>query len=257
VRWSSCSPTRCSHANCAFAAVLHYTSSISRGRYAIPEKDIDLVRTTAGPIGPILDRSRERLEPWLGRAAFEQSNAAPKLRFRIPAEDGSGDIRLKVEINTREIEAFDPPQAIRYRIDNPWYVGEAEISTFSREELLATKLRALLQRNKGRDLFDLFEALEAFETLDNARVVECFGLYLARGGTPISRAQAEERMFAKLAAPGFMTDIRPLLSADRAEILGEDATRRAFAAVFAMLVSIIPGASWAKTSAMKRRFGIV
>jgi hypothetical protein len=108
---------------------------------------------------------------------------------------------------------------------------------------LATKLRALLQRNKGRDLFDLFEALETFETLDHARVVKCFGLYLARGGTPISRAQAEERMFAKLAAPGFMTDIRPLLSADRAELLSEDAARRAFAAVFAMLVGIMPGAS--------------
>jgi hypothetical protein len=64
-------------------------------------------------------------------------------------------------------------------------------------------------------------------------------------------------MFAKLAAPGFMTDIRPLLSAGRAELLSEDATRRAFAAVFAMLVSIIPGASWAKTSALKRKFGIV
>jgi len=220
-------------------------------------EDIDLVRTTAGPIGPILDRSRKRLEPWLGSAAFEQSNTAPKLRFRAPAEDGSGDIRLKIEINTQEIEAFDPPRAIRYRVENPWYAGEAAISTFSREELLATKLRALLQRNKGRDLFDLFEALETFEALDHARVVECFGLYLARGGTPISRAQAEERMFAKLAAPGFMTDIRPLLSASRAELLSEEATRRAFATVFAMLVSIIPGAPWAKTSALKREFGIV
>ena len=62
-------------------------------------EDIDLVRTTAGPIGPILDRSRERLEPWLGHATFEQSITAPKLRFRVPAEDGTGDIRLKVEIN--------------------------------------------------------------------------------------------------------------------------------------------------------------
>jgi hypothetical protein len=29
------------------------------------------------------------------------------------------------------------------------------------------------------------------------------GLYLERGGTPISRAQAEERMFAKVATPRF------------------------------------------------------
>ena len=219
-------------------------------------EDIDLVRTTAGPIGPILDRTRERLEPWLGRAAFEQSVVAPKLRFRVPAEDGSGDIRLKVEINTREIDAFDPPQAIRYTVQNPWYEGGAEISTFSREEQLATKLRALLQRNKGRDLLDLFQALETLEALDNARIVECFGLYIERGGTPISRAQAEERMFAKLAAPRFMADIRPLLSPESAELLTDEEIRRAFVAVFTMLISIIPGASWAKTFERKKKFGI-
>lgn len=134
--------------------------------------------------------------------------------------------------------------------------GEAEISTFSREELLATKLRALLQRNKGRDLLDLFQALETFEALDSPRIVECFGLYIERGGTPISRAQAEERMFAKLATPRFMADIRPLLSPDRAELLTESEIRRAFVAVFVTLISIMPGASWAKTSDMKKRFGI-
>jgi predicted nucleotidyltransferase component of viral defense system len=205
-------------------------------------EDIDLVRTAAGP--------------WLGRAAFDQSNIAPKLRFRVPAEDGSGDIRLKLEINTREIEAFDAPQTIHFSVENPWYKGEAEISTFSREELLATKMRALLQRNKGRDLLDLFQALETLEALNNSRIVECFGFYLERGGTPISRAQAEERMFAKLAAPRFMADIRPLLSPDQAELLTEDAIQRAFVAVFTRLIGIMPGESWAKTSDMKKRFGI-
>jgi hypothetical protein len=34
-------------------------------------EDIDLVRTTAGPIGPILDRLRAVLEPWLGRGQFD------------------------------------------------------------------------------------------------------------------------------------------------------------------------------------------
>lgn len=61
-------------------------------------------------------------------------------------------IRLKVEINTREIEAYDPPQTMLLRVDNPWFTGETGIPTFSREEMLATKLRALLQRDKGRDL---------------------------------------------------------------------------------------------------------
>ena len=38
--------------------------------------------------------------------------------------------------------------------------------------------------------------------------------------------------------------------------MSADAILRAFAAVFAMLVSIVPGAPWAKTSDMKRKFGI-
>ncbi len=220
-------------------------------------EDIDLVRTAAGPIGPVLDRIRERLESWLGPAAFEQSDTAPKLRFRVPAEDGSGIIRLKVEINTREVRAYDTPQTIRYEVENPWYAGGADIATFSREELLATKLRALLQRDKGRDLLDLFQALEAFNDLNTARMVECFGLYLDGGGTPISRAQAEQRMFAKLAAPRFMTDIRPLLAADEAAKLTDDATRSAFAIVFDRLITAMPGAPWAKTPEMKEKFGIV
>jgi predicted nucleotidyltransferase component of viral defense system len=220
-------------------------------------EDIDLVRTTGGPIGPILDAVRGVLEPWLGRPTSEHSEAAVKLRFRVSAEDGSGDIRLKIEINTREIEAFDPPHAIGYRVENPWYEGAADIATFSREELLATKLRALLQRNKGRDLLDLFQALETFEHLNHPRIVECFGLYVERGGTPISRAQAEARMFAKLAEPRFMVDIRPLLSPEQAKLLNDESIRRAFVIVFTKLISIMAGNSWAKTSDMKQKFGMV
>ena len=44
--------------------------------------------------------------------------------------------------------------------------------TFSIEELLSTKLRALLQRNKGRDLIDLSHSLDIFETLKTKRLVE-------------------------------------------------------------------------------------
>ncbi len=171
-----------------------------------------------------------------------------------PAEDGSGIIRLKVEINTREIKAFDTPQTIRYEVENPWYAGGADIATFSREELLATKLRALLQRDKGRDLLDLFHALEAFQDLNTARMVEYFGLYLDASGTPISRAQAEQRMFAKLAAPRFMTDIRPLLAPEEAAKLTDDATRSIFIIVFERLITAMPGAPWAKTPEMKEKF---
>lgn len=51
-------------------------------------EDIDLVRTTVGPIGPIIDQLRGVLAPWLGRGQFDGSSAvAPKLFFRVEAED--------------------------------------------------------------------------------------------------------------------------------------------------------------------------
>ena len=159
---------------------LHFPAPL---RYS---EDIDLVRTSHGPIGPVLDQLRVVLEPWLGRARFEQSPVAPKLRFRVEAEDASGvPIRLKIEINTREAEAFDAPAALPLEVANPWFSGRAVLSTFSREEMLATKLRALLQRDRGRDLYDLAHALEVFEVLDVARIVEMFGRYLALSGQSI------------------------------------------------------------------------
>ena len=230
---------------------LHFPASL---RYS---EDIDLVRTSAGPIGPILDQLRVVLEPWLGRAQFDQSPVAPKFRFRVDAEDGSGvPIRLKIEINTREIEAFDVPAALPLRVANPWFSGEASIPTYSREEMLATKLRALLQRDKGRDLYDLAHALEVFEGLDVDRIVEMLGYYLDLSGLTISRAQAQERMFAKLANPRFLLDMRPLLRADQVEALTEESTVESFRHVFTTLVDRLPGEPWGRTPAMKERFGI-
>jgi predicted nucleotidyltransferase component of viral defense system len=231
---------------------LHFPAPI---RYS---EDIDLVRTTAGPIGPILNRIRAILEPWLGRGNFKESNTAPKLFFRTNAEDraAASQIRLKVEINTAEREAYDTPQAILLRIENLWFSGSADVSTFSREEMLATKLRALLQRDKGRDLFDLSHALEVFDGLDTARVAEYMRRYLERSNKRISRAQAEERMFAKLVNPGFLADIRPLLAAKEAERLTDDVIQKSFANVFSRYVGLIAGDPWARSEEMKAHFGV-
>lgn len=228
---------------------LHFPAPL---RYS---EDIDLVRMTRGRIGPILSRVREILEPWLGDAEFEQSRVAPKLIFRAQAEDGTVvPLRLKVEISTRETEAYDKPCSIRHAVENPWFTGEAAIPTYSREEMLATKMRALLQRDKGRDLFDLSHALAVFDELDAGRVIEIFRRYLAQQELKLSRAQAEERMFAKLKNPGFLADIRPLLAPTAAERLTDKTMKVAFADVFTGLVAQLPGNPWARTDEMTERF---
>lgn len=213
-------------------------------------EDIDLVRTTAGPIGPILDRTREILEPWLGKGSYEASKIAPKLHFEAEAEDKSAPVRLKLEIHTREREAYDGAVTKAFTVENPWFSGSANIPTFSNEETLATKVRALLQRNKGRDLIDLSHALGVLDGLDVKRVVELTGRYLDAGGTPISRAQAEERMFGKLEDRRFLADVRPLLAVEEAENFDEEAGRKAFSNVFTTFIRQFPGDEWATTPEM-------
>lgn len=220
-------------------------------------EDIDLVRTSAGPIGPILDALRDALEPWLGKGSFAPSRVAPKLRFRVPAEDDpEARIRLKIEINIAETEAFDPPVSIPYAVENPWFKGNTNIASFSSEELLATKLRALLQRDKGRDLFDLDHALAALPGLDIDRVVALFAQYLDRQGRAISRAEAERRMLAKFARPDLLGDVRALVNPDHADALDGDAVRAAFVRVFTEVIALIPGHSWARTEELAQSLGL-
>ena len=220
-------------------------------------EDIDLVRTEASPIGPVLDALREVLEPWLGRGNFGASQVAPKLRFRVPAEDDPDtQIRLKVEVNIAEIDAFDPPASIPYSVQNPWFSGETSITTFSPEELMATKLRALLQRDKGRDLFDLAHALTVFPNLDIDRMIDIFCRYLAISGQTISRAEAEQRMLAKFERPDLLGDMQPLLPPSIADTLDAASGRDAFLRVFVAFVEHIPGRRWARTNEVALRLGL-
>lgn len=228
---------------------LHFPEAL---RYS---EDIDLVRTTHGPIGDLLAGMRRALD-WLGKATFKQSQVAPKLIYKIDPEHDGPRMKLKVEINTRETEAFDGSHEIEYAIENPWFSGGVAIPTFTPEEMLATKLRALLQRNNGRDLFDLSQAMSVLESVDLTRIVELFRKYLEQSEQEISRANAEERMWAKLENPGFLSDIRPLLSADAATELTDKETMKAYTRVFTEVIALIPGKPWASTPEMADRFGV-
>jgi predicted nucleotidyltransferase component of viral defense system len=228
---------------------LHFPEAL---RYS---EDIDLVRTSHGPIRDILDGIRRALD-WLGEATFKQSQISPKLIYKIDPEHEGPRLKLKVEINTRETEAFDGSHEIEYAIENPWFSGGISIPTFTPEEMLATKLRALLQRNKGRDLFDLSQAMSVLDSVDLTRTVELFRKYLEQNEQEISRANAEERMWAKLENPGFLSDIRPLLSADAATELTDKATMEAYSRVFTEVIALFPGKPWALTPEMADKFGV-
>lgn len=200
-------------------------------------EDIDLVQLRAAPIGATIDRMRARLDPWLGTPKRERGEGV-RLIYRFESEiPPVVRLRLKIETNTREHLAVSGTTRRALRVDSRWWSGEAQITTFEIEELLATKLRALHQRRKGRDLFDLWVALES--GIDPRRVVEIFGVYAEQGGWPITRALFEKSLAAKARSAAFRGDIPSLLppgvSFDPSEAL-ERVQRE--------LIALVPGDPW-------------
>lgn len=203
-------------------------------------EDIDLVQTQAEPIGKIIDGVRAAL-PWLGKCNREQVAHSMHLVFKFIPEEGSGNpLKLKVEINTREHQHLYGLKSYPFEVNSEWHHAKAQIIAFEPEELFGTKLRALLQRHKNRDLFDLNEGLLQLG-LDCDRVIACFQHYLTQEGHPISRANAEERMLKKL-NQSLTEDIAPLLPAG-VSFTDEDAIV-AFGRVWGGLIQRIPGDPW-------------
>jgi predicted nucleotidyltransferase component of viral defense system len=203
-------------------------------------EDIDLVQVDAGPIGATVDAIRDALA-WLGRCRTDQAGHSVHLVFRFaPEADLRTTLKLKVEINTREHSSVFGVKAYPFAVESDWYQGKAEIASYLPEELFGTKLRALLQRRKGRDLFDLDQGLEQV-ALDPDKLVACFDHYLRLEGASITRALAEQRMLEKLTR-SLTEDIAPLLPAG-VRFNDEDALR-AFERVWRHLIVRIRGEGW-------------
>lgn len=144
-------------------------------------EDIDLVQTAPEPIGATVDAVRDALS-WLGKCRRDQAGHSMHMVFRFaPEADTSTTLKLKVEVNTREHQCALGTKLYRFAVESDWYSGAADITSFVQEELFGTKLRALLQRNKGRDLFDLHHGLEQL-SLDTDALVACLRHYLALEG---------------------------------------------------------------------------
>jgi hypothetical protein len=154
-------------------------------------------------------------------------------------------MRLKIEINTREHFALLGFGRREFSVTNPWFTGLSEVVTFEPDELLATKLRALYQRRKGRDLFDLWLCLEQ-GLINPQRLVDCFAEYMNREGRPVTRAQFEQNLHDKESDPAFLSDIEPLLRPD----LSYDVAA-AIVVVKESLIELLVGDPWRGTAAEK------
>ncbi len=211
-------------------------------------EDIDLVQMQAGPIGPIMDAVQEKLNPWLGIPKRKQSEGRVTLIWRVDSEEGL-PLRLKVEINSREHFTVLGYKQFQFEMASRWHTGSASISTYGIEELLGTKLRALYQRKKGRDLFDLWHAATTLEVNPDS-IVSCFLRYLEHEEHQVSRAEFEMNLFEKLDDRRFLDDMAPLLTTGASWD-----TKAAARYVLQVLASLLPGAAWVKTEERLKEYG--
>lgn len=175
-------------------------------------EDIDLVQVQAGAIGDVIDMLRARLDPWLGEPTRQRAVATVTLLYRFDSEiPPTRRLRLKVEINTREHFSVFGYVTLPLAVRSRWFEGSARIQTYELDELLATKLRALYQRRRGRDLFDLWDAV-THGTVNPKRVIQGFLKYAENGGVRISRAQFERNLKSKVRDRSFLQEVRPMLA---------------------------------------------
>lgn len=174
-------------------------------------EDIDLVQVDAEPIGDTLDRLRATLDPWLGEPQRKLKEGSVTLVYRLASEDATPvPLRLKIEINSREHFSELGLVTFPFQVANPWFSGAVDVTTYAIDELLGTKLRALYQRKKGRDLFDLWHALDRGVAQPEV-IVRCFHRYMREGGHAVTRARLEANLRDKADSRAFRGDIAPLL----------------------------------------------
>jgi predicted nucleotidyltransferase component of viral defense system len=175
-------------------------------------EDIDLVQINSEPINPILKRMREKLTFLGTKRTVKQHIHNNTVIYRFDSEmQPIVNMRLKIEINTREHLNILGLKEIPYTVKNSWFSDQCHITGYETEELLGTKLKALYQRKKGRDLFDLYRALTHLD-IDVDKVIHCYKIHMKHAvDKPPTRKQFLANMSEKMTDRDFLEDIRLVL----------------------------------------------
>jgi predicted nucleotidyltransferase component of viral defense system len=176
-------------------------------------EDIDLVQTKAEPIGESIVAIRGIIDPLLGKPKRGANKKGFTLTYKISPENGKEQQSLKIEINTREHFSIYGWEQKAFNIQSRWFSNSANIISYQLEELMGTKLRAFYERDKGRDLFDLWFALQQ-PNFNPDKAVKAFLHYIKEEKKNITRAMFEMNFVEKQEAGSFAQDISPLLAPD-------------------------------------------
>jgi predicted nucleotidyltransferase component of viral defense system len=187
---------------------LHKLYVKPQARYS---EDIDLVQIKAEPIKKTLDALRNALA-FLGEPIIKQKKNNNTLVFKVDSEVMPiVPLHIKIEINCKEHFSVFGWSKLEFNVINQWYKGKCSVNTYLLEELLGTKLRALYQRKKGRDLFDIYKVCKS-QDIDMDKVIHCYTSYMKFSvDTLPTKRQFIRNMEDKMKDPAFLGDITFLL----------------------------------------------
>ncbi len=140
-------------------------------------EDIDLVQIKPGPVKPILEHIEKVVTFFDEKRNTKIGLHGAKALYRFYSEYEQIKLRLKLEINCKEHFNVLDWEEIPFEVESNWFTGTSKIRTYNINELLGTKLRALFQRSKGRDLFDLYYSSLNYN-LDHEKIIQCFTRYM-------------------------------------------------------------------------------
>ncbi len=112
---------------------------------------------------------------WLGQPKGKLTNRSAKLLYQYTSIDNV-QRKLKIEINTTEHFGVYELMDHEFAVNSSWYSGSSIVRPYQLNELIGTKLRALYQRSKGRDLFDIWYVLK-MDLVDCEAVINVFNKY--------------------------------------------------------------------------------
>lgn len=189
-------------------------------------EDIDLVVVGDRPEDHIRKALRRVLTDVLGNpktsawdaiALAIRNQARPsrilRMTYAVPSASTPGAIlEIVVEANVTERASHRPIVQIPFEFTFRNEVVRTAINGYDIHEMLGTKMRALFQRRRGRDLFDLYHALTlAKPPVAPPEIIESFLHYLRQEATTVGRRDFVAILDAHLADAGFLYDMDPLL----------------------------------------------
>ena len=153
---------------------LHKLYLQPQSRYS---EDIDLVQVRAEPIKSTIQHLQKALS-FLGKSNVKQKKNNNTIYYRFESEFlPVQPLKLKIEINCREHFSVLGLDKKPFEVKSSWFQGTCYLTTYKLEELLGTKLRALYQRRKGRDLYDLWKAISSVPVKPDL-IIKCYKEYM-------------------------------------------------------------------------------